>query len=580
MAGPTSKQRISTVNPIEQVLDVGSESEIQWHDSTDVLVVGWGAAGASAAIEAREQGADVLVVDRFGGGGASVLSGGVVYAGGGTKQQQAAGFDDTPEAMADYLKHEVNGVVSDATLERFCEDSVANLEWLEKQGARFDSTMPKYKTSYPPDGVYLYYSGNEVVPAYGNPRLAKKPAPRGHRTVAKGQSGTTLFNALQQSTIAHGARTLTQARVRRLVRERKTGRILGVEVWVLPEGDPRTARHKALDALVAKWRLYQAPRAQAGRREAAQIESEIGEKRYLRARKGVVLSTGGYIFNPELLDQHAPAYKPGWLTGAAGCDGSGLRLGQSVNAATQDLNNISAWRFITPPAVWPKGLVVNRRGERFCNEQVYGAKLGYELMEKQGGKAWLIIDRTLRRQATWQCLFGGLWAFQSMPALALMYKVAVKGRDVADLARKIGADANVLQRQFDDANAAARGERVDAMGKAMDMRHEFKGGTLFAIDISITQKMFPLAVLSLGGLKVNEESGHVLDAHGRDIPGLYAAGRTAIGVASSRYVSGLSLADCVFSGRRAGRAAAADVQPSARPVNVEAKQVELDIALA
>ena len=120
MAGPTSKQRISTVNPIEQVLDVGSESEIQWHDSTDVLVVGWGAAGASAAIEAREQGADVLVVDRFGGGGASVLSGGVVYAGGGTKQQQAAGFDDTPEAMADYLKHEVNGVVSDATLKRFC----------------------------------------------------------------------------------------------------------------------------------------------------------------------------------------------------------------------------------------------------------------------------------------------------------------------------------------------------------------------------------------------------------------------------------------------------------------------------
>ena len=69
MAGPTSKQRISTVNPIEQVLDVGSESEITWVDSTDVLVVGWGAAGASAAIEAREQGADVLVVDRFGGGG-------------------------------------------------------------------------------------------------------------------------------------------------------------------------------------------------------------------------------------------------------------------------------------------------------------------------------------------------------------------------------------------------------------------------------------------------------------------------------------------------------------------------------
>ncbi|MEG1735756.1 MAG: FAD-binding protein, partial [Comamonas sp.] len=117
-------------------------------------------------------------------------------------------------------------------------------------------------------------------------------------------------------------------------------------------------------------------------------------------------------------------------------------------------------------------------------------------------------------------------------------------------------DAATLQRQFDEANAAARGEREDAMGKSRDMRHEFKGGSLFAIDISINQKMFPLAVLSLGGLQVNEDDGGVLDGAGQNIPGLFAAGRTAIGIASSRYVSGLSLADCVFSGRRAGRAAA------------------------
>lgn len=556
-----SRNHVSTVNPVGAALDVRSVDEIQWSDTTDVIVVGWGAAGACAAIEAREQGAQVLVIDRFGGGGASVLSGGVVYAGGGTSYQKQAGFEDTPEAMADYLKHEVNGVVSDETLARFSRDSVSNLQWLEVQGVRFDATMPGYKTSYPPDGVYLYYSGNEVVPAYGNSRLAERPAPRGHRAVARGQSGATLFAALKQSTLAHGARALTQARVQRLVCEQDTGRVLGVEVMVLPEGDARTERHKKLDELVAKWRLYQAPRAQAGRCEAAKIESEIGEKRFIRASKAVVLSTGGYIFNSELMDRHAPAYKPGWLTGAAGCDGSGLRLGESVGGIGQDLHNISAWRFITPPAVWPKGLVINTRGERFCNEQVYGARLGYEMMEKQGGKAWLLIDSSLRRQATWQCLFGGLWAFQSMPALALMYKAAVKDKSVADLARKIGVDASLLQRQFDGANAAARGECDDPMGKSGDMRHEFKGGSLFAIDISISQKMFPLAVLSLGGLKVNEDSGAVIDGAGRDIPGLYAAGRTAIGIASSRYVSGLSLADCVFSGRRAGRAAV--LQPAA-----------------
>lgn len=575
-----SKKSIRTINPVGPALEVHSEHDVQWSDSTEVLVVGWGAAGASAAIEAREQGATVLVVDRFSGGGASVLSGGVVYAGGGTAYQKQAGFVDSPEIMADYLSHEVNGVVSDKTLARFCNESVENLQWLEQQGVRFDATMPAYKTSYPPDGVYLYYSGNEVVPAYGNPQLSSKPAPRGHRAVAKGQSGTTLFNALKASTLQHGAQVLTQARVQRLVREKDSGRVLGVEVEVLPEGDPRTARHKKLDELVAKWRLYQAPRAQAGRREAAQIESEIGEKRLIRATKAVILSTGGYIFNADLMDEYAPAYKPGWLTGAAGCDGSGLRLGQSVGGVGKDLHNISAWRFITPPAVWPKGLVVNTKGERFCNEQVYGAKLGYELMEHQGGKAWLIIDSTLRRQATWQCLFGGLWGFQSMPALALMYKVAIKGKSIEDLAQKIGADAAILQRDFDAANAAARGECDDAFGKSRDMRHELKAGPLFAIDISISQKMFPLAVLSLGGLQLNEDNGAVTDSAGRDIPGLYAAGRAAIGVASSRYVSGLSLADCVFSGRRAGRAAAVQALESAAAVLPEDAQAAAALVAA
>jgi len=62
--------------------------------------------------------------------------------------------------------------------------------------------------------------------------------------------------------------------------------------------------------------------------------------------------------------------------------------------------------------------------------------------------------------------------------------------------------------------------------------------------------------LSLGGLKVEEASGQVLSADNTPVDGLYAAGRSAVGVASRSYVSGLSIADCIFSGRRAGRHAA------------------------
>jgi len=219
--------RTSTVTPVEPPLEVASAQDLAWDDEADVLVVGWGAAGACAALEARAAGASVLVLDRFGGGGASVLSGGVVYAGGGTPYQQQAGFDDSPEAMFEYLRHETQGVVSDETLRRFCGESVNNLAWLEKHGVRFAATMPDHKTSYPPDGVFLYHSGNEAVPAYAVGQA--KPAPRGHRAVARGQSGATLYAALQQATRASGARTLTQTAVRRVVREQGTGRILGVE---------------------------------------------------------------------------------------------------------------------------------------------------------------------------------------------------------------------------------------------------------------------------------------------------------------------------------------------------------------
>ncbi|MFN9451060.1 MAG: FAD-binding protein [Rubrivivax sp.] len=554
-----STAQTDTVTPIEAPLCVRSAAEVDWQQRAEVVVVGWGAAGACAAIEARQSGASVLVLDRFGGGGASTLSGGVVYAGGGTRQQREAGFEDTPQAMADYLRHEVQGVVSDRTLERFCQHSVANLEWLEGLGVRFGSRMPAHKTSYPPDGVFLYYSGNEVVPAYAG---TAPPAPRGHRVVAKGQSGATLYAALQAATRASGARPLVQTAVRRLVRacdaDGRPGRILGVQAWRLPEGDPRTARHAELDGLVAKWRIMKQAKAQAARLEAAAIEREIAQPVFIRATRAVVLASGGYVYNPALIDAHAPHYRQGWRIGGAGCDGSGLRLGQSVGGASQALANISGWRFITPPYAWPKGLVVNAAGERFCNEQVYGATLGHELVEHQGGKAWLVLDARLRRQAIRECLFGRLWAFQSLPALAMMLLAAKKSPTIDALATQIGAEPARLRASVEAANAAAHGERDDPFGKSVDMRQVCADGPFYALNISIGAKTFPLATLSLGGLRVNEDDGHVLDESAADIPGLFAAGRSAIGLPSGRYVSGLSLADCVFSGRRAGHAAAAE----------------------
>ncbi len=76
--------------------------------------------------------------------------------------------------------------------------------------------------------------------------------------------------------------------------------------------------------------------------------------------------------------------------------------------------------------------------------------------------------------------------------------------------------------------------------------------------------MYPAPGLTLGGLQVNEKTGNVVNEKGEDIPGLYAAGRNAVGVCSNSYVSGLSIADCFFSGRRAGRNAAAAAKEASK----------------
>lgn len=91
----------------------------------DVIVVGFGAAGAAAAIEAADNGARVLVLDRGYGGGATALSGGIVYAGAGTAEQRAGGYDDSVDNMVAYLRQEVGDAVSDHTLDRFCRESPA-----------------------------------------------------------------------------------------------------------------------------------------------------------------------------------------------------------------------------------------------------------------------------------------------------------------------------------------------------------------------------------------------------------------------------------------------------------------------
>lgn len=533
--------------PTEAALVVANPDSEQWDRECELLVVGVGAAGATTTLVAHDQGVDVLAVDRFGHGGASASSGGIVYAGA-TRQQRESGIEDTPEQMFEYLKGETGDAVSHETLGRFCEESAATLEWLESLGIEYRGDANPPKTSYPKNGVYLYYSGNETIRPFCD---TAKPAPRGHRTVDKGLSGRRLYRGLDEAISGKNIPFLKQAAVRRLITD-EAGAVIGAEVWQVPV-DATTGRlQRLLTRLIEPFNYMSAGLADASRQLAVKLELKHATAIRVRATKGVALTTGGFGYNKDMLLEHAPSYVKNLRLGPGSCDGSGIRLGQSVGAATDRMEKISAWRFYNPPTKLPRGIVVNQQGQRFYNEGAYGARLGVLIAEEQNDTAWLIIDRKLRKAAIREALFGGLWLFQWLPTLFVML-FAKRAQTPARLARKLGIPAEPFCATLHRYNLAASGQSEDELGKDTAAMDALDNAPYYAINISSHNPSFPAPVITLGGLKIDESTGAVLKADGQPVPGLYAAGRAAVGIASNYYVSGLSLADCFFSGRRIGR---------------------------
>jgi 3-oxo-5alpha-steroid 4-dehydrogenase len=525
--------------------------ELPYDEVADVVVVGFGTAGACTAIEAAEAGAKVLVLDRFGGGGASAQSGGVVYAGGGTAIQEAAGVHDTAEAMFDYLSREVGDAVSPATLKEFCAGSPAMIGWLAERGVPFEASLCPYKTSYPTNRHYLYYSGSEL-----SFRDSATPAPRGHRTRGRGTSGRLLYARLAATARARGVRVRTQTWVTALVTDPSSGRVTGVAASSLAAAPWWVrAAHRQLHRWSVKPGMYLPALGRRLHRPVAWLERRYGRPVRFGAGRGVVLSAGGFVFNRTMLRERAPAYRGGLPLGTAGDDGTAIRLGATVGAATGKLDHVTLWRFLTPPAALLHGVLVDRAGQRVCDESRYGAAIGDAVLHGAGGHAWLVLDRAILAEARRQVREQTLW-FQRIQAWTLLAFDRVSRPTLAAAARRAGVDPDALAATVAAYNEGAASGR-DATGKPAELVRPIVTAPFSLIDASVHPRISqPAPMLTLGGLLVDEETGLVRREDATVVPGLYAAGRSAVGICSDSYVSGLSLADCVFSGRRAGAHAA------------------------
>jgi len=545
-----------TSNIVEPAEILANPDEASWDEQCDVLVIGVGLAGVCAALRTSEDTSlDVIAIDRGEGGGASKLSGGVVYMGGGTKAQREAGIEDDPENMARYLEFETGNIVSSETVSRFAKASSRFQDWLESYGARFGGPATDEKTSYP-NKHSLYFSGNELtVPG----RERATPAPRGHRAKPENGgeptdlSGQYLLPPLIRSMEAKpNVRFFRQTRATRLMVDNE-GAVVGLEVRRIPAGIAAWRHRKAwgmaanivAGVLGLTGKLYGT---------IMKVENEKAKAIRIRVRKGVVLSAGGFTYNRTMMAKTAPAYLTSHPLGTIADDGSGIKLGMSVGGETGSLETVSAWKFLYQPESWVKSCTVGPDGKRLVGEEYYGARTGEAVFETGGGKGWMIMDEPLQQLVVEDIAGMNKMFFQKIQFRAVQKDYTVSAPTLAQLAEKIGVPADELAATIEAYNVRINKGEPDPLGKSEKYRRTIDKGPFYATDIGSSLKLAPIPALTMGGLLVDEETGQVRSNEGGMVPGLYAAGRTAVGICSHYYVSGLSLGDCVFSGLRAAEA--------------------------
>ena len=467
----------------------------QWTDEAEVVVVGLGIAGVCAAIEASEAGADVLALERSGApGGTSALSGGIMYLGGGTPVQEACGFADDPETMATFLLAACGPGADEAKVRRYCEDSVAHFHWLVAHGVPFKAEFCDEPNREPITDAALLYSGGEDTWPF---RELAHPAPRGHcpqfPDTAGGFLMTCLLGALEQT----ATRVVNDVRVERLV-VGEGGRVVGV-----------AAR-------------------------------QAGRDTFVRARRGVVLTGGGFIFNEAMVRYHCPdALRPNaaWRVGTDNDDGRVIRVAQGAGANVTRMDEFECALPIRPPNRLAKALLVNRKGQRYINEDTYTGRIGHESLVNQDGDVFLIVDEHLFTRN-----YVGMnitWAAET----------------VDELARDIGVPPEALLQTVEDYNRHAERGEDPAFHKnpewVVPLRPPFG-----AVDLRVDADAI-YAPFTLGGIETDADS-RVLATSAGAVPGLFAAGRSTAGIAAHGYVSGISLGDSSYFGRRAGAHAAGE----------------------
>lgn len=522
-----------------------SGDEMTWDREADVVVLGSGGAALTAAIAAHDHGAkEVVILERSGMvGGTTAMSGGMLWIPG-NHHQLAAGIEDSDEDVVAYLDGLAPGALDPETLWAFMQGGPEMLRYLEENTpvrmCSF-SDFPDYQPYSPgakPDGGRSL--DNE---AFSFARLGKWAARVNPSKMAYPLRGSLIEatrGTLDEATLAEREagdyRGLGQALVGAL--------FLGVIERGIPVEFEKRARKLVKDG---------------DRIIGVVAEDENGKDFRVRARRGVVIATGGFEWNETLVK----AFIRGPLTGPVSVpenEGDGLLMAIEAGAQLGNMQNAfwmqSALEFKpqhrnakpnymlgSDERARPGAILVNRKGKRFVNEAANYNALGKSLHAFEGGTHeyanlpyWLIIDQRYRDKYP---------LFNSQPGSPTP-SYAIEAATLAELAEKAGIDPAGLEAEVARFNQMVRNGHDDDFNRGDttydnfymwgDMAFDPPYRTLGVIDQGpfYAVKMEAGALGTAGGPKTNADA-QVLDWNGNPIPGLYAAGNAMAAVLGEVY---------------------------------------------
>jgi 3-oxosteroid 1-dehydrogenase len=523
-------------------------------DELDVIVVGSGAAGMTAALAAAHHGLRTVVLEKTGSfGGSTARSGGGIWAPG-NEVLRRAGVRDTPEQARAYLDYVTGDCVPAPRRQALLEHGPAMLAFVRATCPVDFAWVPGYADYYPeaPGGLA---QGRSIEPvpldgrvlgaelAHLNPPYL--PAPKGV-TITQADYRWLSLGPRHPRAVLATARILGRMAGTRLLGRRtlSMGQALAaglraglaakdVPVWL---DTPMTGLH-----------------LEDGRVAGVQVIRD-GRPATIRSGRGVVLAAGGFERNEEMRRRYQrQPIGTEWTTGSAGNTGDAITAGEAAGAAL-DLMDDAWWGpsiplsggpyFCLAERSLPGCILVNGAGQRFVNESAPYVDAVHAMYDGQGTgsphiPSWLIIDQRYRNSY----VFAGLPPRRPLPRRWYAAGAVYRAPTIAELAGQAGVDPAALAKTVVRFNEFAEAGRDADFGRGDSAYDRYYGDPRCRPNPNLaplTQppfyavKIVPGDLGTKGGLRTDERA-RVLREDGTPIPGLYAAGNTSAAVMGHSY---------------------------------------------